>query len=139
MPIDEYNFLKKLKNKSSSSQTTNSNNIKTNIPCTLPISIEFIINSMPSEISKIAQTVMSKLNQSSDFEWNTKGEIIYKKQTIRQSNIIKLLIATIMKPKNINEIGYAVSKNFKQKRCIPRKYSHKQRKLSLFPNWCTYE
>jgi len=138
MPVDEYNFLKTKSGKAT-------------LPRSLPPNSEFILNSVPDSLRPIIRLTLTKLTDTGLFSWNSNGEIVYKNDTVKGSNIIKLLVNAYSDQPNEQEVGFSVMhRAIKDRDIIPESRiilgettnSTKPRNKipkTLFSNWKSYE
>ena len=81
--------------------------------------VKEIVQKVPKNLKLNAKSLLLLIKDKDLFKWNSKGEIVVKDNTIKGSNIIKLLIHALTRNKN-KPIGYKTFYSHLKKVRIPR-------------------
>lgn len=67
---------------------------------------DFILKTIPQKFKSKAQLLFDRLNQIPDFSWNERGELIYKDETMQNSNITDLVNDVMRSRKHFQPVGW---------------------------------
>ena len=92
------------------------------------IAAQEIVKSLPQKFRNKGAALMERINKSNALNYNKRGELIYKGQTIPGSHISDLVNDAIRRRKNFNPTGWQVFARALQELNFPKDLiGHKQR------------
>lgn len=69
---------------------------------------EDILDSVPKSMKEKAKSIINKIKRGKDMGWNDSGEMIYKGETYKGTNIVDLVNDVLRKRKNVNPEGWKI-------------------------------
>ena len=82
-----------------------------------------ILESVPKTMKAKAQFLLKKMKSSPDINWNEKGELKYKGETVQGSNVVDLVNGVLRKRKYFNRQGWETFGEALREANVPQDWS----------------